>query len=65
MICTAHSLRRCAGAETSRRGCTTRPIRRDSPESACANFHVPGTYTYHSELFGSTGVIVIADESSH
>lgn len=28
-------------------------------------FHVPGTYTYHSELFGSTGVIVIADESTH
>ena len=28
-------------------------------------FPVPGTYTYHSALFGSTGVIVIADESSH
>jgi hypothetical protein len=28
-------------------------------------FPVPGVYTFHSELFGSTGVIVIADESSH
>jgi hypothetical protein len=28
-------------------------------------FNVPGVYTYHSALFGSTGVIVIADESTH
>jgi hypothetical protein len=27
-------------------------------------FPVPGTYRFHSELFGSTGVIVIADEST-
>ena len=27
-------------------------------------FPVPGIYTFHSELFGSTGVIVIADEST-
>jgi len=29
------------------------------------NFPVPGTYRYHSALFGVTGVIVIADESTH
>jgi len=29
------------------------------------NIVVPGTYRYHSALFGTTGVIVIADESTH
>jgi len=29
------------------------------------DFPVPGTYTFHSALFGSTGIIVIVDESTH
>ena len=27
-------------------------------------FPVPGTYNFHSTLFGTTGIIVIADEST-
>jgi hypothetical protein len=29
------------------------------------DFPVPGTYNFHSALFGTTGIIVIADESTH
>jgi len=29
------------------------------------DFPVPGTYRFHSALFGTTGIIVIADESTH
>jgi hypothetical protein len=28
-------------------------------------FPVPGTYNYHSTLFGSTGTIIVADEHTH